>query len=119
MKKINMILLALLASVLTSAAEDVGYKIIYDRDTVIKTRVEGFSLSSRSVRRIIRSRRRDCPAAARFRSRANCRSRTTAYCFSMNCRSFLVRRWKRCDSRWKTDASRLPAFPVQSPIRAM
>jgi len=53
MKKINMILLALLASVLTSAAEDVGYKIIYDRDTVIKTRVEGFSLSSRSVRRII------------------------------------------------------------------
>ena len=53
MKKINMILLALLASVLANAAENVSYKIIYDRDTVVKTRVEGLSLSSRSVRRII------------------------------------------------------------------
>ena len=53
MKKINMILLALLASVLANAAESVSYKIIYDRDTVVKTRVEGLSLSSRSVRRII------------------------------------------------------------------
>ena len=53
MRKINMILLALLASVLANAAENVSYKIIYDRDTVVKTRVEGLSLSSRSVRRII------------------------------------------------------------------
>lgn len=53
MRKINMILLALLASVLANAAESVSYKIIYDRDTVVKTRVEGLSLSSRSVRRII------------------------------------------------------------------
>ena len=53
MKKINMILLALLASVVANAAESVSYKIIYDRDTVVKTRVEGLSLSSRSVRRII------------------------------------------------------------------
>lgn len=53
MKKINMILLALLVSVVANAAESVSYKIIYDRDTVVKTRVEGLSLSSRSVRRII------------------------------------------------------------------
>ena len=53
MKKITIILLALVASVLTSAAQDAAYKIIYERDTVIKTRVGSFSLSSRSVRRII------------------------------------------------------------------
>ena len=35
------------------AAQDVTYKITYDCDTVIKTRVGGFSLSSRAVRRII------------------------------------------------------------------
>ena len=53
MKKITIILLALVASVLTSAAQNATYKIIYERDTVIKTRVGGFSLSSRPVRRII------------------------------------------------------------------
>ena len=53
MKKITIILLALIASVLTSAAQNAAYKIIYERDTVIKTRVGGFSLSSRPVRRII------------------------------------------------------------------
>ena len=53
MKKIAIILLALVASVLTSAAQNAAYKIIYERDTVIKTRVGGFSLSSRPVRRII------------------------------------------------------------------
>ena len=53
MKKTTIILLALVASVLTSAAQDATYNIIYERDTVIKTRVGSFSLSSRSVRRII------------------------------------------------------------------
>ena len=53
MKKITIILLALIASVLTSAAQDAAYKIIYERDTVIKTRVGSVSLSSRPVRRII------------------------------------------------------------------
>ena len=53
MKKTTIILLALIASVLTSAAQDINYKIIYDRDTVVKARVGDFSLSSRSVRRII------------------------------------------------------------------
>ena len=53
MKKTTIILLALIASVLTCAAQDINYKIIYDRDTVVKTRVGNFSLSSRSVRRII------------------------------------------------------------------
>ena len=53
MKKTAIILLALIASVLTSAAQDAAYNIIYERDTVIKTRVGSFSLASRSVRRII------------------------------------------------------------------
>ena len=53
MKKTTIILLALIASVLTSVAQDINYKIIYDRDTVVKARVGNFSLSSRSVRRII------------------------------------------------------------------
>ena len=53
MKKTTIILLALVASVLTCAAQDAAYNIIYERDTVIKTRVGSFSLSSRSVRRII------------------------------------------------------------------
>lgn len=53
MKKTTIILLAFIASVLTSAAQDINYKIIYDRDTVVKARVGDFSLSSRSVRRII------------------------------------------------------------------
>ena len=53
MKKTTIILLALIASVLTSAAQNINYKIIYDRDTVVKARVGDFSLSSRSVRCII------------------------------------------------------------------
>lgn len=53
MKKTTIILLAFIASVLTSAAQNINYKIIYDRDTVVKARVGNFSLSSRSVRRII------------------------------------------------------------------
>ena len=53
MKKTAITLLALIASVLTSVAQDATYNIIYERDTVIKTRVGDFSLASRSVRRII------------------------------------------------------------------
>ena len=53
MKKITIIIMALVGSVLTSAAQDAAYNIIYERDTVIKTRVGSFSLASRSVRRII------------------------------------------------------------------
>jgi hypothetical protein len=53
MKKISFLLLILVASVLSSAAQDASYKIIYDRDTVVKARVGSFSLSSRPVRRII------------------------------------------------------------------
>ena len=53
MKKITIMLLALVASALTCTAQDISYKIIYDRDTVVKARVGDFSLSSRAVRRII------------------------------------------------------------------
>ncbi len=52
MKKIILFVL-FVVSVLSSAAQDAAYKIIYERDTVIKTRVGSFSLSSRPVRRII------------------------------------------------------------------
>lgn len=52
MKKI-ILFVVFVVSVLSSSAQDASYKIIYDRDTVIKTRVGSFSLSSRSVRRII------------------------------------------------------------------
>ena len=38
---------------LTCVAQNADYKIIYENDTVIKTRVGGFSLDSRPVRRII------------------------------------------------------------------
>jgi hypothetical protein len=59
MKKIAILLLALLAvlpyanAVSAPDADTQPYKIIYDRDTVVKMRVEGFSLGSRAVRRII------------------------------------------------------------------
>jgi hypothetical protein len=36
-----------------SAEQNVDYKIIYERDTVIKTRAGGFSLATRAVRRFI------------------------------------------------------------------
>ena len=36
-----------------NAEENVDYKIIYERDTVIKTRAGGFSLATRAVRRFI------------------------------------------------------------------
>ena len=52
MKKI-ILFVVFVVSVLSSSAQDASYKIVYDRDTVIKTRVGSFSLSSRSVRRII------------------------------------------------------------------
>jgi len=59
MKKTIILLLALVAvlpfayAVPQSDGDTQSYKIIYDRDTVIKTRVGGLSLSSRDVRRII------------------------------------------------------------------
>ena len=59
MKKAAILLWALMAvlpfanAVSLSGGDTQPYKIIYDRDTVIKTRVGGFSLSSRAVRRII------------------------------------------------------------------
>ena len=53
MKKISIILMTLVASVLTSAAQEAAYNIIYERDTVIKTRAGGFSLATRAVRRFI------------------------------------------------------------------
>ena len=59
MKKMIILMLALVAvlpfanAVSMSDGDTQPYKIIYDRDTVIRTRVGGFSLSSRAVRRII------------------------------------------------------------------
>ena len=57
MKKIAILLLALMAVLpYAYAASTTGtppYKIIYDRDTVVKMRIEGITLSSRAVRRII------------------------------------------------------------------
>ena len=53
MKKTTIILLALIASVLTSAAQEVTYKIIADADTVIKTKTGDVTLYSRSVRRYV------------------------------------------------------------------
>ena len=59
MKKTAILLLALVAvlpfanAVPASDGDTQPYKIIYDRDTVIKARVGDFSLSSRPVRRII------------------------------------------------------------------
>ena len=52
MKKSILTVIIFVVAVLTSAAQE-AYKIIYDRDTVVKTRVGDFSLSSRSVRRIV------------------------------------------------------------------
>ena len=53
MKKATIILLALIASVLTSAAQEATYKIIADADTVIKTKTGDVTLYSRSVRRYV------------------------------------------------------------------
>jgi hypothetical protein len=53
MKKATIILLALIASVLTSAAQEVTYKIIADADTVIKTKTGDVTLYSRSVHRYV------------------------------------------------------------------
>ena len=53
MKKATIILLALIASVLTSAAQEVTYKIIADADTVIKTKTGDVTLYSRHVHRYV------------------------------------------------------------------
>lgn len=53
MKKTTIILLALIASVLTSAAQEATYKIIAKADTTIKTKTGGVTLYSRDVRRYV------------------------------------------------------------------
>ena len=53
MKKATIILLALIASVLTSAAQEANYKIIAKADTTIKTKTGGVTLYSRDVRRYV------------------------------------------------------------------
>ncbi len=53
MKKATIILLALIASVLTSAAQETTYKIIAKADTTIKTKTGGVTLYSRDVRRYV------------------------------------------------------------------
>ena len=53
MKKATIILLALIASVLTSAAQEATYKIIAKADTTIKTKTGGVTLYSRDVRRYV------------------------------------------------------------------
>ena len=53
MKKTAIIILALVACVLTCAAEEYTYKIIAEADTTIKTRAGGVTLYSRNVRRYV------------------------------------------------------------------
>ena len=53
MKKATIILLALIASVLTSAAQEATYKIIAEADTVIKTKTGDVTLYSRHVHRYV------------------------------------------------------------------
>ena len=53
MKKNILTWLAFVAAVVTASAQDITYKITYDNDTTIKTKVGGVALSSREVRRII------------------------------------------------------------------
>ena len=53
MKKATIILLALIASVLSSAAQEATYKIIAKADTTIKTKTGGVTLYSRDVRRYV------------------------------------------------------------------
>ena len=53
MKKATIILLALIASVLTSAAQEATYKIIAKADTTIKTKTGGVTFYSRDVRRYV------------------------------------------------------------------
>ena len=53
MKKISIVLLALMATVHNGFAVETAYNIIYEQDTIVKARVGGFSLASREVRRIV------------------------------------------------------------------
>ncbi|MBO7141150.1 MAG: hypothetical protein J6W19_11330 [Prevotella sp.] len=53
MKKISMLLLALVGCVLASAAQEATYKIIAEADTTVKTRVGSVTIYSRPVRRYI------------------------------------------------------------------
>ena len=53
MKKTAYILLALIASVLTCAAQEPAYKIIAQADTTIKTKTGGMTLYARDVRRYV------------------------------------------------------------------
>ena len=53
MKKINIMLLALIASVLTAAAQD-SYTILSECDTLVKAQLGGdFAFCSRQVRHIV------------------------------------------------------------------
>ena len=51
-KKTSLIILALVASVLTCAADNT-YKILSERDTMMKAKFEGISLGSRQLRQIV------------------------------------------------------------------
>lgn len=53
MKKLSMILLALVGYMLTSAAQEATYKIIAEADTTVKTRAGSVTLYSRLVRRYV------------------------------------------------------------------
>ena len=53
MKKLSMILLALVGYMLTSAAQEATYKIIAEADTTVKTRAGSVTLYSRPVRRYV------------------------------------------------------------------
>lgn len=50
MKKIIFMLLALVVSVLTSAAQDDGYKILHECDTTVKAKLGSLTLGSREVK---------------------------------------------------------------------
>ncbi len=52
MKKVSIILLALIASVLSSTAQE-AYTIISERDTTVKAKFSGISLGSREIKHIV------------------------------------------------------------------
>ena len=53
MRRIIISLLTLLTIALSASAQDITYKIIYEKDTTIRVRVGGVNLGSRDVRRVI------------------------------------------------------------------
>lgn len=52
MKKV-ISLLVLMTTALTVCAQEVGYKILAERDTTVKTKIEGISIGSRDVRHFV------------------------------------------------------------------